>query len=61
MKFNIGYGIKLMGCLNGCFTNDSISHSHPVEHNCGWADENKFPAPLYSYDEKTFQQCCRSV
>jgi len=55
VKFSTGYGIKLMSCLNECFTNDSISRSHPVEHNFGWADENKFPAPLYSYAGKTFQ------
>lgn len=46
VKFNTGYSIKLMSCLNGCFTNDSISHSYPAEHNFGWVDEISF-LPLY--------------
>lgn len=61
MKFNTGYGIKLMSCSNRCFVNGSILQSHPAEHNFGWVDKNKFPAPLYSYNEKAFQCCCRSA
>lgn len=61
VKSDTGYGIKLMSCLSRCFVKDSILQSHPEEHGFGCVDKNKFPAPFYSYDGKSFQRCCRSV